>query len=62
MSHFYADEPIAAASIYRVLLLAAVARSFDRGELDPSARVIIRTIDCTPVPTWLQHIPRFGHG
>ncbi|KLO29868.1 serine hydrolase [Mycobacterium haemophilum] len=49
--NFRADEPVPTASIYKVLLLAAVARSFDRGELDPSARVTIRPTDCTPGPT-----------
>lgn len=48
---YLAEQPVVAASVYKVVLLVAVARAFDTGLLDPTARVTVRPDICTPGPT-----------
>ncbi|CAN5825993.1 serine hydrolase [soil metagenome] len=47
-------DPVVAASVYKVLVLVAVAGAFDSGRLDPHARVRIVPGDCTPGPTGIS--------
>lgn len=48
---YLAERPVVAASVYKVVLLVAVARAFDDGTLDPTGRVTINPTACTPGPT-----------
>jgi beta-lactamase class A len=48
------DVPVVAASVYKVLVLIAAARSFDDGRLDPHGTVRIVPGDCTPGPTGIS--------
>lgn len=48
------DAPVVAASVYKVLVLVALARAFDTGRIDPHARVRVVPGECTPGPTGLS--------
>ncbi len=47
-------DPGVAASVYKVIVLVALARAFDAGQLDPRASVRVVPADCTPGPTGLS--------
>jgi beta-lactamase class A len=48
------DRPAVAASVYKVLVLIAVARAFDSGQLAPTGTVRVVPSDCTPGPTGIS--------
>ncbi|MCV7343208.1 serine hydrolase [Mycolicibacterium rhodesiae] len=48
------DEPVVAASVYKLIVLVALARAFDSGLVDPHAMVRVVPADCTPGPTGLS--------
>lgn len=49
-----ADDLVVSASVYKLPLLVALCREFDRGTLEPRATVRIDPPSCTPGPTGLS--------
>ncbi|CAM4138649.1 serine hydrolase [Kibdelosporangium persicum] len=49
-----ADEPVVMASVYKLPLLVALCREFDRGRVDPQSAVRINPASCTPGPTGIS--------
>jgi beta-lactamase class A len=50
---FGGTEPVVAASVYKLVVMVAAARAFDRGQLDPQQAIRVVPRECTPGPTGL---------
>jgi beta-lactamase class A len=48
------EEPVVAASVYKLIVLVALVRAFDSGLVDARATVRVVPGDCTPGPTGLS--------